>query len=383
MSSDPIELEYALARHDLRTPVTAIIGYADMLLEDAGEHFPAELQAGLAELAALGRLTVTHVAGLTPDGPDVWAVARQRLAGVAAQLTAAADKVAAAAAEIVVVGHPGPLETLADDTAQIVESAARFNRLLATGAEKPARAAAAVPDAPIPSAIPPGHILIVDDEAANRRILARELQKEGHSFAVAADGASAQTLIDSAAFDLVILDLMMPDVSGLELLARLRANPKVGHTPVIVVSARDDVSELVRCLEAGADDMLVKPFEPAILKARIGSCLEKKRLRDWEIEYQEHVGTLTAVAAGIEYGSFDASSLDAIVRRPDALGGLARVVARSAAAVLAREEQLRREVVQLRVEVDQARRDRQVAEIAETDFMQALVSRADELRGGG
>lgn len=370
MTTDEIALQYALARHDLRTPVTAIIGYADMLMEDAADLLTVDLRTRLSEMAALGRLAVTHVAALMPAGPDVWAVARQQLAPVAAQLVTAASGVAVAGAGL---GIDADLD-------QIVESAHRFTRLLA-GAANPAQTAPAESiSAPIPSAIPPGRILIVDDEAANRRLLAREVNKEGHSFALASDGLPGLELVATGAFDMVLLDLMLPGMSGLEFLARVRSHPKYGHTPIVVVSARDDSSELVRCLEAGADDLLVKPFDPAILKARIGSCLEKKRLRDWELEYQDHVGTLTAVAAGIEYGTFDAASLDAIIGRPDALGGLARVVARSAAAVIAREEQLRREVLYLRVEVDHARRDRQVAEIAETDFMQALVARADELR---
>ncbi|WP_149113849.1 response regulator [Limnoglobus roseus] len=369
--TDALALEYALARHDLRTPVTAIIGYAEMLLEDDADSLPPELRTRLSEVSALGRLAVTHIAALTPAGPDVWAVARQRLSAIASRLVAAA-------AGLATTGSGSSIEA---DLDQIVESADRLTRLLASGTIKAARPATEVATA-IPSAIPPGYILIVDDEAANRRLLAREVQKQGHTFALAADGPAALELIDAAAFDLVLLDLMLPGMSGLECLARIRNHPTRGHTPVIFVSARDDVSQLVHCLEAGADDLVVKPCDPAILKARVGACLEKKRLRDWELEYQEHVGTLTSVAAGIEYGTFDPAALDAVANRPDALGGLARVVARTAAVVLAREEQLRREVLHLRVEVDHARRDRQVAEIAETDFMQALVARADELRRG-
>lgn len=373
MTTDPLALEYALARHDLRTPVTAIVGFADMLLEDAAEFLTPDLRAKLTELGALGRLAVTHVAGLTPAGPDVWAVARQRLTPVAAQLTAAATAAAAAGANA---------ESLSADLGQIVESAGRFTRLITAGSPKAARPAART-SRPIPAAIPPGHILIVDDEEANRRLLAREVQKDGHSFALAADGLKALEMVDSGSFDLVLLDLMLPGIDGLEFTARVRNSPTRGHTPIIVVSARDDAAELARCLEAGADDLLGKPFDPVILKARIGSCLEKKRLRDWELEYQQHVGTLTAVAAGIEHGVYDPAALAAVARRPDAVGELARVVARTAQVVLAREEQLRREVLQLRVEVDHARRDRQVAEISESDFMQALIARADELRGGG
>ena len=123
-------------------------------------------------------------------------------------------------------------------------------------------------------------ILVVDDNASNRDLLSRRLVREGYCVTAAENGAAALALTAAANFDLVLLDLMMPGMSGFEVLCRLKAEAGTRHIPVIMISALDELDSTVRCIEAGAEDYLPKPFNPILLRARIGACLEKKRLLD-------------------------------------------------------------------------------------------------------
>ena len=125
-------------------------------------------------------------------------------------------------------------------------------------------------------------ILVVDDNASNRDLLSRRLAREGYQATTAEDGAVALALVAAEEFDLVLLDLMMPGMSGFEVLCRLRADERSRHIPVIMISALDELDSAVRCIEVGAEDYLPKPFNPVLLRARIGACIEKKRLRDRE-----------------------------------------------------------------------------------------------------
>ena len=123
-------------------------------------------------------------------------------------------------------------------------------------------------------------ILVVDDSANNRAMLTRRLQRLGYTrIEVAADGREALDKNAAQAFDAILLDVMMPNVSGVQALEILRDEGRLEETPVIMISAATDIDIVVRCLELGAEDYLPKPFDPALLKARLGSVLEKKALR--------------------------------------------------------------------------------------------------------
>lgn len=128
-------------------------------------------------------------------------------------------------------------------------------------------------------------VLVVDDVEANRDLLSRRLQRQGHSVTIAENGRQAIDLIQGQPFDLVLCDIMMPEMNGYQVLEHLKADPDLRHIPVIMVSALDDIDSVVRCIELGAEDYLFKPFNPTLLKARVGACLEKKRLRDQEQAY--------------------------------------------------------------------------------------------------
>jgi signal transduction histidine kinase len=129
---------------------------------------------------------------------------------------------------------------------------------------------------------PGGRILVADDRPANRQMLCQYVAQLGHSAAAADNGRAVLELLRAESFDLVLLDVIMPELDGYQVLERLKADPRLSEVPVIVVSGLDEVDSAVRCIERGAEDYLSKPFDPVLLRARIGACLEKKRLRDEE-----------------------------------------------------------------------------------------------------
>ena len=225
-----------------------------------------------------------------------------------------------------------------------------------------------------------GRVLVVDDERLNRMLLRRPLTEDGHEVIEAADGREALDVLAREPIDVVLLDLVMPELDGYDTLAAIKADGRLKDLPVIVVSGVDQLASVVRCIEMGATDYLTKPFEVAILRARLGSSLVAKRLRDLELEYLEQVRRVTGAATALESGTFDPASLESVAARDDALGILARRFASMAAEVRAREERLRAEVRELRIEIDQVKQAKRVAEITDTDFFRDLRSRAGDLR---
>ena len=129
---------------------------------------------------------------------------------------------------------------------------------------------------------PTARILVVDDVEMNRDLLSRRLKQQGHDVAIAENGKKALEKLRGEPFDLVLLDIMMPEMDGYQVLGEVMADPALKHTPVIMISAVTEMESVVKCVEMGATDYLPKPFNPVLLKARVGATLEKKRLRDKE-----------------------------------------------------------------------------------------------------
>jgi class 3 adenylate cyclase len=129
-------------------------------------------------------------------------------------------------------------------------------------------------------------LLVVDDNEDNRYTLTTRLKRQGYPDVVTAnDGRQALELLRKQPFDLVLLDIMMPELNGYQVLEQLKADDRLRHIPVIMISAVDELDSVIRCVELGAEDYLQKPFNPTLLRARIGACLEKKRLRDQLVEW--------------------------------------------------------------------------------------------------
>ena len=240
--SDQSEFRRML-RHDLRTPLNAIKGYGEMLREDVADASAEAFAADLDKLLGEATLLLDRIDGLvTYSGADA----------------SAFDEVARSS-------------TLIAAPAIMVESLLKAVR-------------------PVPAnegelaAVRPSRILVVDDNASNRDLLSRRLQRHRHTVLQAEDGATALALVEKEALDLILLDLMMPGINGYDVLKLLKRDPRFRDIPVIMISALSELNSIVRCIEAGADDYLAKPFDPTLLRARVGSSLEKKHMRDRERE---------------------------------------------------------------------------------------------------
>jgi adenylate cyclase len=135
-----------------------------------------------------------------------------------------------------------------------------------------------------PTAAIRGLLLVVDDDEDNRDVLSRRLLRDGCEVMLAEGGRQAMRMLQRYPFDLVLLDIMMPDMDGYEVLAAIKSDPKLKHLPVIMITAVDDTESVARCIEMGADDYLPKPFNRVVLAARVHALLERKRLRDEEVK---------------------------------------------------------------------------------------------------
>jgi signal transduction histidine kinase len=215
----------SLFLHELRNPLNQIIGYAEMLAEGTEEERRDRFVSDLENIRSAGH---------------------RMLALIEENFTSFDDKTFAAAPN--------------DDDENLPGS---------------------VPAEQQPPA-PPGVLLVVDDDAINRDVLTRRLTRQGHHVQSASNGQGALLLMKETAFDLILLDVVMPEMDGYEVLRRIRADDQLKNVPVIMISVVSEMQSVVRCIEAGAEDYLAKPFNPTLLKARIGACLEKKRGRDRE-----------------------------------------------------------------------------------------------------
>ncbi len=155
-----------------------------------------------------------------------------------------------------------------------------------------------------------GHILVVDDNLMNRIKLARMLEQQGHTVAVVENGRLALAMLEERPFDVVLLDLLMPEMDGYAVLRQIKANADWRDIVVIIISALDEMDSIVRCIQMGAEDYLPKPFDPVLLKARLDTSLEKKKLRDLEKVYlqqevllrqSEKLATLGRLSAGVAH----------------------------------------------------------------------------------
>ncbi|MFO1070034.1 MAG: response regulator [Geminicoccaceae bacterium] len=196
----------------------------------------------------------------------------------------------------------------------------------------------------------PSRILIVDDSDTMRLKLGMAVRRLGYEVSAVPDGPAALAALDAGTYDTVLLDIMMPGMSGFDVLAAMKASPRLAHLPVVVISSlNDDLASVARAIELGADDFLPKDFDLVILRARVGAGVERKRLRDLELAYLDQVRRLTRAASALEAGDFDPRDLQLqdIAARNDGLGTLASVFVAMAEKVYAREQTLRTRIADL------------------------------------
>jgi phosphoserine phosphatase RsbU/P len=270
-----------------RTQLNHIIGYSGILGADAldvGRGDLKELYAAIADLAAklkaplYSRLEETE----PPAGKADAAALDREIYGILYDLIARVQGARDAAASL---GY----KDLAAETERLLDAANSILEVLAALSDSAGGATEEEEDSPpIPrkalielgGAPKPGRILVVDDNVFNREILSRHLERQGHEVRVAADGLSALELLRAESFDVAIIDVMMPGMNGYQLLERIKAEDALRGVRPIVISALEDTQTIARCIQLGAEDYLPREFEPVILKARIESCLEKKRMKE-------------------------------------------------------------------------------------------------------
>ncbi len=219
-------------RHDLRTPINAIIGYSELITEDFEDDLPEALLADIRTVIGECALLLAQIDRVLGESADV-----AELAG------SALDGLVAAALEQTLSGDP---------------------RLEPRDA---------------------GQILVIDDTPENLVLMQRQLGRQGHQVAVATSAAQGLEIIATTQVEVILVDVLMPEMNGIELLARLKAHPQWRYIPVIVVSGLRDMRAVSRCIAAGAEDYLQRPVDPVLLHARVGSCLEKHRWHQRELRY--------------------------------------------------------------------------------------------------
>lgn len=191
-----------------------------------------------------------------------------------------------------------------------------------------------------------GKVLVVDDHGPMRLKMTLAVRKLGHDVEEAPDGATALARLAQGGIDMVLLDIVMPGISGFDVLKEIKANPALRGIPTIVISSLEEMDDVVKAIELGAEDFLTKSFDVVLLRARLNAGLERKHLRDQELKYLQQVDRLAMASRMVEARGFDPSrlGLDDISRRDDALGNLSRVFVAMASEVYLREQRLRKTI---------------------------------------
>ena len=271
------------ARHNLRTPINHILGYGEMLMEDAEDQGREEFLPDLRRILEDGKLALAVINGaLSPAGNEV---GETELRAMRDELLGPVNQILDSIRRIEVEFGPGDAAKIRAAAELLLTIAAEI--LLEPGT--PAQPRPEIVVVPIALEVKAadrlkpvlqGRLLVVDDNEANRDVLGRRLEREGYQVSSAENGRQALEMVRATSFDLVLLDIMMPEIDGYQVLSQMKADPALRDIPVIMISALDEIKSVVRCIETGAEDYLNKPFDPVLLRARIGASLEKKRLRD-------------------------------------------------------------------------------------------------------
>ena len=276
----------AQLRHELRTPLNHIIGYAEMLLEELHDGDTAGVASGLATLRADARelvVLVNDVLARGHAGASDLVAARDRFRPPLERVRATSEALRRKAAD-------AGADSLLPDLDRIRAATERLEQLLHHGsvrsAQEPGPEAAGEDAGAGPTR---STILVVDDNEDNRDMLARRLRRQGYEVLTAVGGRTALEMLERNAVDLVLLDVMMPDLDGYSVLQRMKSDAGLRDIPVLMISALDELDSVARCIQLGAEDYLGKPFEPVLLQARIGACLEKKRLHDQETRHRREL----------------------------------------------------------------------------------------------
>jgi signal transduction histidine kinase len=278
--------------HDLRTPLNQIIGLSEMLLEVAEERGHTDLSVGLGAVREggldLATLLQDRTIIATQPGEDHWALTDASRAGIS-RVLGFCELILAEPPTTRLEEYRGDLGLICLAARNFIAAARMsgiFIRLQTARHWEPVAPGARAQGGP---SLTGGKILIVDDESLNREMLIRRLQREGCSPVGVRSGPEALDLLRREKFDVILLDIQMPGMNGIEVLQTLKNDQNLRHLPVIMLSALTDVDRVARCIELGAEDYLPKPINAVLLRARLGASLEKKRFRDHELVQAEEL----------------------------------------------------------------------------------------------
>ena len=364
-------------RHELRAAAYLLISYCERLLDDAtvSGHASRHRPLGQALVAAHQILMFVNKA-LPASKTDV---SHEDIAGLNASLREPQQEIVGAMATLLEVSETSADAHFASDVRTIQSTTLQLlaaDTVCLTPTPMPTVAPFVTrQEEPRPTRHPNAdgaeearhRILVADDSPDIRRSLKSHLKRQGHVVECAENGSEALEMAATNSYDLVLSDIQMPELDGFELLERLKAAPATRHIPVIMISGVDDVSSVVRCIEHGAEDHLPKPFEAALLRARVTACLEKKRMRDREIDYLLRVRDVIDAAKAVEADAYEPQSLTGVIGRKDELGQLARVFDGMVAKVRARQERLEGQVRDLKRQVRKTRELRRPSGAVTTD----------------
>ena len=284
-------------RHDLKTPIGHILGYSELLEEELEESPWDEFQVDLTNIHNSGEKLLNLI-------EDHLNANKQSVNEI--DITTAQFQLRLQLNHI--TGYCELLNDLAEDEARheltgdlnnILKASLTFAELLEAkltltyleSADKVEQSDESLetPEPVITSNLvlnelgQGGVVLVVDDDDSNLDLLSRRLKRQGYQPITLSSGKEALEYLSNNKVDIILLDLMMPEMSGTEVLTHLRNDPKHRNLPIIILSAHDDMDTIVKCILLGADDYLFKPYNPVLLKARIGATLEKYRLRSNQV----------------------------------------------------------------------------------------------------
>jgi two-component system, NtrC family, sensor kinase len=289
------QADLAELRHNLRTPLNHVIGYSELLIEDASSGNNAGVLDPLRHIHSAAKAALAEINGALSNRDSV---ERAEWNALAEKIRPRVERIRSCLHSLEENETGGVSGEWREDLKRIGDAASALLQLL-TGSAAATTADAFSARATVAQSTS-ARLLVVDDSASNRNLLVRRLQRQGYAVEEARNGSEALDRIATENFDLVLLDIMMPVMDGFEVLGRMKQNRRMRTVPVVMISALDEIDNVVRAIEMGAEDYLLKPFDPVLLRARIGALLEKKRLRD-ELTVQEKMASLGALTAGIAH----------------------------------------------------------------------------------
>lgn len=294
-----MKLDLSRIRHDLRTPINHILGYCELLQEE--DSVPGDFQGDLRKIHGGGEQLLSLIKEYFDEA--TFDEKRRDLQRLSHELRTPVNHIVGYAELLEEQAEERNLTGLLPDLRKIADAGRTWLDLMEEylvrpgegdpAGEEPTAARTILlqpgvdfsspsPRSAAPSRRAEGHLLIADDDASNREMLARRLQRQGYRVSLAGSGLEVLRMVRSQKFDLVLLDMIMPGLDGYQVLTRMKSDPVLADIPVIILSSLDQENNVARCIEAGAEDYVAKPFNSVFLRARLGACLDRKRLRDQE-----------------------------------------------------------------------------------------------------